>query len=1353
MADLIFTAKDAKDTENLATDRATAKTHGVTLDEKKGNVIVAADSKLETGSLIDVSGSAYFKNVSVASDYEGAVDIEGNGTIANTFYAGGGGSTMFGGNGELNDKDKLVTGADKIYGGTGADVFVYAPNAGKDTFYNYQTINEDAESEEEVVGANDVIQVSLGEGQSMSFVDKNGGLTITISDPNNADVAKNSVLTIDGKSASAAGGFILTDGTNETVYGVLPDEVGYGLKSGKTDSSTLTLGGGASGDVNVNLISSNVKNISAANEGAVYITGNGNANAITIGSGGGTIDGGFGAKATADKIFGTSSGAVTYVFDGVNGGKDTFGDAKLTQYNYKKGDSIVLTNATFNETMLAEKSGDVVLTIDKNNVLTLKNAVGKPINIYSGEVGTNGSITVDETLVENWGNTLPAGLAYDAKISKISADAVAIESLPKVGTRTQKIELGTYTLPSGETVTSYYDLEIPAYEAIKLGGNGDDIEHASLAASVKEIDMSVSEAPVVIDVSDPEYANVNVIKAGVADSTIVGNVASSAVDKDNNPVIVNQTFTAGNGVDLFQINAAAKLEATVVKNNKKAYKADVINGIGAGDSISIDAAVADITFVEKGKDLNIELPDEATGATYTVITVKNFDSDTALTLIGSDGKKTAPTPMPTGLAYASKNNKLDKTGLVASGALAANVVKAADYGDTTIKNIDATGVTSATGNQLLIEGGSIANNIYAPSASIATTLNGGAGNDNLTGGAGKTTFVFQAQDKGKKDVITGFKSGDVIMIDQSTQTLYAAAEFDSDNGDIIYDKDGKGTTASGGFNDSKADVVLTINKGNTITVKEAAGKPITLVDGDGNALGTFGHVLPTGLAYDSKNTTVSLSGGSYKGDVILSDTTVYYSTIKKVDLSGNKSVANAYGNTLANELIAGTKGGILDGGSVYGLTDAKDNALKPTADKLTGGAGKDTYVYDVGYGKDSFLSFGEGDVVSLGADITAANLSIVDKKNVLNVSILDPDGNLFEDPKDDDTKGSPMTAANSTFTITKTSDNVAVTFVGTGIGSYVYGSMPSGASIDEKYSTISVSTDAAATVDASVINSQPKTIDARTSTADSSLVLVGNANADAIYGGAGSNTLFGGTAGTKAVKDVLYGGAGKDHFVFTTQGGLKGKESDVINNYVAGDVIVLDREPDLVKADGKKITLTFNDEVTGANNKVSTVASTLEITGAATDSTMKKFGNIDSDVAVTFAIGSIYNEDTGAFDLSGATETYVYNFDPTATASVVQKNGDSKDVALKAGIPWDQLEEALGTGEEESSEQYAATDGWFEEIVSTDNASVSELDSILDAKGALNGDLAQLDGDAFFTNTSFESKAAAITGARHQAKK
>ena len=313
-----------------------------------------------------------------------------------------------------------------------------------------------------------------------------------------------------------------------------------------------------------------------------------------------------------------------------------------------------------------------------------------------------------------------------------------------------------------------------------------------------------------------------------------------------------------------------------------------------------------------------------------------------------------------------------------------------------------------------------------------------------------------------------------------------------------------------------------------------------------------------------------------------------------------------------------------------------------------------------------------------------------------------------------------------------------------GSSGFTYGSLPgSGVSYGtnakgaDDYTVLNVSTDDAVTVDASIINSNVKTINASTSGGE--VVLVGNANADALYAGTGGSTLFGGTAGTKAVKDALYGGAGTDYFVFTSQEGEKGKETDIAYNYQAGDVIVLDKAPDSITANGTTITLTWNETPEGSSKPV---ASTFVINGEAQDSAMKKFNAIDASVEVTFAIGSISDED-GTFDLSGATNTYKYKFD------VADSKSDNAK-ALKKGVAWSDVENYIKT---DSSSQYAATDGWFEEIVSTDNASVSELDSILDAKGALNGDLAQLDGDAFFTNTAFDSKAAAITGARHQAKK
>ena len=303
--------------------------------------------------------------------------------------------------------------------------------------------------------------------------------------------------------------------------------------------------------------------------------------------------------------------------------------------------------------------------------------------------------------------------------------------------------------------------------------------------------------------------------------------------------------------------------------------------------------------------------------------------------------------------------------------------------------------------------------------------------------------------------------------------------------------------------------------------------------------------------------------------------------------------------------------------------------------------------------------------------------------------------------------------------------------------------------MDAKNATLSVSTDATAVIDASAINSQPKIIDARGSSSDSSLVLIGNANADAIYGGAGTNVLFGGTAGTKAVKDALYGGEGKNYFYFSTQGGEKGKETDIVYNYKQGDVIVLEDAPDSIKADGKTITLTWNDTPEGGTKAV---ASTLVINGVANDgNTMKKFANIDANVEVTFAVDVDFYDDDGNIAIgSGTLKTDSYKFDLSDS-----KSDNAK--ALKKGVAWSDVESY--TVEEDTStdtseeNQFAAYD-WFDEVVSTDNVVSSELDSILDVKAITNDTAEQFNGDAYFTGIGqADQSAIASYAARHRAKK
>ena len=1361
MADIKFEAVSAKD--GYEADVATAEEYGLTATNKGVINVPASASSDVNGSTIDITGTAFFKTVSVESGYSGTIAVAGNGTVANVVYAGGAGTSIYGG--DPGDKNgKVAVAADKFYGGAGNDTYVYAANGGKDAIYNY--------SSGDAAGGNDVIVIKGydADKHSLSFVDKNGGITVTLSDNTDSTVSKNSVLTVDGKTATASGGFTFLDGSGDEIltYGLWDKEVFYYAdKKGKDDTSTVTVNGAAAyeGVINIGHVTSTAKNIyvidSTSGDGeetveaqAFHIVGNGNANSITIGAGGGTLDGGYGAKATADKLLGTTSGEVVFVYDAINGGKDTIGDAKLTQYNYKAGDKIVITNGTVDtaegatansEThtaVIANNSGNVVITFDKNNTLTINGGVGKPISIYY--VDDEGNIS-DEPAISEWGDVLQTGLNYDAKLSKITADDAIIQTTP--------------TVPGSKIVTQVIDGEVwsktqvvPIFTPITLGG-----EDATYATSVKEIDLSASSAAVVIDTSEEAHASVTSIKVGTANSTVIANDA------------VTQTYTAGNGNDKF-ILSAKKLDIDK-------FKGETITNMGAGDVLQINDLEDDdvISVTEKGKDLIVAI----NGTTFVTLKNATFDADNKLSIVNEEGEELKNYPFTIGgVGYGmnAKGTAVDKTAITLGGSVASSIVSAEDFGGATIKKVDATAVTAVSGNAgIEIDGSSAANTMLAPTAAkIATTLNGGAGNDILTSGAGKTTFVFTALTAGKKDTINDYKPGDVIVIDQSSIEGGASFEADDDGHGIITYEGSKGTVD--GFNDSKSAVVISVNAKNSITVNNAAGKEIILQDADTGDTYSFGHVLPSSaLAYDAKNTSITLAADAttsvkkaYSGNINLSDYGTYYDTVKKVDLSGNTLSANIYGNTLANEFIAGSGGGILDGGTIYDaeaavvLTDAKGSNLKPTADKLTGGTGADTYVYDVSYGKDSFLSFGSEDVVSIGhafGEISQSDISITDKGNVLTVVIS---GDAIEtDTKNN--KTAINTTANSTFTITKRDSSTAVNFVlsrgdedATPV-TFTYGDM-TGLTTDSKYGTLSVDASVAAgsVFDVSNINSQPKVIDGRAATAG--VVLIGNANADNIYGGgtadgAGS-TLFGGTAGTKAVKDALYGSDGKDYFLFTSQGGEKGKETDIVYNYKAGDVIVLDKAPDTFKADGKTFTLTWNDTPAGGK----ATQSTLVINGANSDNgAMKKFDNIDSNVSVTFAIGE-FIDDNGNIDLTAAldaTDTYTFKVDAKATDADVK----AATAALKKGVEWGDWADYLVEEEESeelaaTSDQYAAS-AWFEEAVSTDNVIGSELDSILDAKGSTTDALEQVNGDAFFTGIGQQADNSLLTSyaARHRAKK
>lgn len=139
----------------------------------------------------------------------------------------------------------------------------------------------------------------------------------------------------------------------------------------------------------------------------------------------------------------------------------------------------------------------------------------------------------------------------------------------------------------------------------------------------------------------------------------------------------------------------------------------------------------------------------------------------------------------------------------------------------TVRNIET--IVGSTADDE-IHGDAAANTLYGKGADDILDgrdgndmLVGGAGDDWLTGGAGKDRFVFNLEGRdGEGDVITDFVRGqDSLVIDRAayniaagdaTVTLVTGADpvatgskgtflFETDNGRLWYDADGKGGTA------------------------------------------------------------------------------------------------------------------------------------------------------------------------------------------------------------------------------------------------------------------------------------------------------------------------------------------------------------------------------------------------------------------------------------------------------------------------------------------------------------------------------------------------------------------------------
>ena len=326
-------------------------------DRNKTAITLTAGATDST--LTDLSSSILSKLKTIDASNSALKNVTGN-SKANKIYASSSGATLNG-----------AKGKDTLYGGDGADVFVYVKNSGKDVIVDY--------------AAGDVI--SLGAGATIDdILTKKTDVIFKVGSKKNVvkDAAKTTITFSENGTIKTFSGGVLynSDKTSATV------------------SSNLTT---------ATTISSAIIDASTVKK-AVNITGNGSANSIVggkrndtlYGAGGSdTLDGGKGN----DKLYGGNGddylrgdkgkdsiygGAGNDTIIGGKGNDSLWGDAGADEFIFSKGDG-----------------SDVIFGFDDNDTLTLdkvtikKSTVNKNADTVTLRL-SNGSITFKEFTATNF---------------------------------------------------------------------------------------------------------------------------------------------------------------------------------------------------------------------------------------------------------------------------------------------------------------------------------------------------------------------------------------------------------------------------------------------------------------------------------------------------------------------------------------------------------------------------------------------------------------------------------------------------------------------------------------------------------------------------------------------------------------------------------------------------------------------------------------------------------------------------------------------------------------------------------------------------------------------------------------
>lgn len=641
------------------------------------------------------------------------------------------------------------------------------------------------------------------------------------------------------------------------------------------------------------VLGANVDDLLLTGSGDINGTGNALDNVITGNSHDNTLNGGLGA----DTMTG-NGGDDTFIVDNIN---DT-----VTASSGNDTVIVTLSNASL-ITPIEVSTGDFT------NIENLK-VTGTGLFNLTGDNQDNiltGNASVNVLTGGNGQNTLDGGAGADTMTGGNNDDTYVLDSAgdtitPDAGgtdTLIVKLGSGTYTLGA-----DFENLTLFGIASANITGNdGGNILTGSSGNNT--LDGGLGADSMIGGLGNDTYV-VDDAGDSVTEDTSGGiDTIKSSIDFDlgaDGDDVENLTLAALAG----NIDGTGNALANVITGNEGNNTLD--GGLGTGIDTLIGGAGNDTYLVDLVKVSGVvklmALITEVAGAPGGIDTLVVRSDDLALTT-------------------------------AVNGPLSAN-----------LENLDI----SQTGSNLLNLTGNASNNTLTGN-DAGNTLNGLVGADNMYGGNGNDTYIFDsALDVANESSGGGAGASDTVVIAYSNATAVAVELLLSNYANIENLK----VTGTGLYNltgDSNANTLT----GNTSVNNMTGG------NGDDTYFVGVGDVIH------------ETAGGSTGTDTVMSAITWTLQTgdnIENLTLTGSSSVKGT-GNELDNTITGNSGANILDGGAGAG------------SDSLIGGAGNDTYFVHSVSDVITELVGGGTDTVKTDVDFTLAT-----SPNVENITVLSSAG-------------------------------------------------------------------------------------------------------------------------------------------------------------------------------------------------------------------------------------------------------------------------------------------------------------------------------------------------------------------------